>query len=252
MRVVEKSDAPSALEYLRSDERFDIALLDLMMPGMDGIELTRAMRAFLPPAALPVIMASSFSQRDAISQARAAGVQATMNKPVRQSQLHDTLLRVLTETGKFSLPETGPDHPPAHVNGTLAVALGAGLPLRILVAEDQPVNQRIVNLMLKKLGYAADIVGTGREAADAVRVREYDVVLMDMHMPVMDGFEAAGEIRRFERETGRSTGVHIIALTADALDGDREKCLAQGMNDYLSKPLHPKDLRSALQRYAQT
>jgi CheY-like chemotaxis protein len=113
------------------------------------------------------------------------------------------------------------------------------------------VNQRIVQLMLKKIGYHADLVENGRQAVKAVQEGNYDLVLMDMQMPEMDGFEATREIRRIESEKKSPAGIYIIALTADAMVGDREKCLYAGMNDYLSKPLRPQDLQAALQRFVQ-
>jgi len=135
--------------------------------------------------------------------------------------------------------------------------------LACLIAEDFPINQRIALLTLKKIGYTADVVANGQQALEAVHSRDYDVVLMDMHMPEMDGLEATQAIRKFEEskrqrrgevsgnESGDAQGVHIIALTADAMAGDREKCLAAGMNDYISKPLRAQDLHAALNRFLQ-
>ncbi len=148
----------------------------------------------------------------------------------------------------FKKPTTTPEGVP---QGTLAVKLGESFPLRILIAEDFPVNQRIVSLMLKKIGYSTDIVPTGKDAVEAVQSREYDLILMDMHMPVMDGLEATREIRRGEAAKNQAHGIYIIALTADAMAGDREKCIASGMNDYLSKPLRPVQLEAALKRFVQ-
>ncbi|MEI8341830.1 MAG: response regulator, partial [Verrucomicrobiota bacterium] len=249
MRITAVESADAALEHLRAGEKFDVALVDYMMPEKDGIELVRSIREFLPSGQLPIAMLSSFSHADIALKARAAGVQATINKPVRHSQLYDVMVRILENAGRLQHSK----EPPVTnaVVGTLAFELGEKLPLRILLAEDQPVNQKIADLMLKKLGYTADIVANGREAIEAVRTKNYDLVLMDLHMPEADGFEATREIRGMEAADPGRTRLHIIALTADAMAGDREKCLESGMDDYITKPLRPKALRSALQQFAQ-
>jgi PAS domain S-box-containing protein len=249
MRITSVESAAAALERLRAGESFDLALVDYMMPEMDGIELVRAIREFLPSAQLPIAMLSSFCHADIALKARAAGVQATINKPVRHSQLYDVMVRVLENAGRLHRPKE-----PVVSNsvvGTLAIQLGEKLPLRILLAEDQPVNQKIADLMLKKLGYTADMVANGREVIRAVKNTPYDLVLMDLHMPEMDGFEATREIRLLEASDPARPRLHIIALTADAMAGDREKCIEAGMDDYITKPLRPQALRSALQHFAQ-
>jgi CheY-like chemotaxis protein len=185
---------------------------------------------------------------DTALQARAAGIQSTVNKPARQSQLLNAITRALQDSGRLEKPAPVPN---GSMPGTLAVKLGESFPLRILIAEDFPVNQRVASLMLKKIGYSSDIVPNGKAAVDAVRQGDYDLVLMDMHMPEMDGIEATREIRRLETADGNRNGIYIIALTADAMAGDREKCLSSGMNDYLTKPLRPQDLQAALQRFVQ-
>jgi len=208
------------------------------------MSLARSIRLHHSADQLPMILLSSMNLADTATKARASGIQAVMPKPVRQSRLEDTMIRLLAK----NQPST---HRETRVLGILAVSLGEGLPLNILVAEDQAVNQRIIDLMLKKLGYTADLVNNGKAALEAVRSKTYDLVLMDLHMPEMDGLEAVRAIRDWETEQSRKP-LHVIALTADALEGDRDKCLAAGMNDYLSKPMRPKELHLALQRFAQT
>jgi len=248
MRTFEAASPETALEKLQGGISFDLALLDMMMPGMDGVELARQIRSTLDSKKLPLVLLSSVSAADSSMNARAAGIQTTLNKPVRQSQLHDTIMRVLRDSGRLAKPAAAQN---GVMPGTLAVKLGESFPLRILIAEDFPVNQRIASLMLKKIGYNADIVFDGKAAVEAVRGGNYDLVLMDMHMPEMDGLEATREIRHQETASGKPAGIYIIALTADAMAGDREKCLAAGMNDYLTKPLRPNDLQAALQRFVQ-
>ncbi len=219
----------------------------MQMPEMDGIELAGRIRAIADSKSLPLILMSPMGNAESSLQARAAGIQAVLSKPARQSALHDAVLRLLWDSGRIGKPPAAPN---GASNGTLAVKLGEDFPLRILLAEDFPVNQRIAILMLKKIGYTADIVPTGKAAVEAVLKAHYDLVLMDMHMPEMDGLEATREIRRGEAER-KAENVYIIALTADAMAGDREKCLASGMNDYLSKPLRPDKLEAALKRFVQ-
>jgi len=246
------ADAGAALELLRGPEQFDLAVLDMMMPGADGLDLARKIREFAGAKKLPLILLSSFGQNDANLKARAAGFQAIVAKPVRQSQLRETILRVLWEANPAR--QQVPD-PTARRAGTLAVSIGPQHPLKILLAEDNVVNQMVVSLMLKKIGYAVQIVDNGRKVLDALARQTYDLVLMDLQMPEMDGLEASRQIRNSEIQAGADgiskPPVYIIALTADAMQGDREKCLDAGMNDYLAKPVRPNELQAALQRCAQ-
>jgi len=244
LQPVEADSATAALEIVQKSKDIGLVILDYIMPEMDGMSLARSIRLHHSADQLPMILLSSMNLADTATKARASGIQAVMPKPVRQSRLEDTMIRLLAK----NQPST---HRETRVLGILAVSLGEGLPLNILVAEDQAVNQRIIDLMLKKLGYTADLVNNGKAALEAVRSKTYDLVLMDLHMPEMDGLEAVRAIRDWETEQSRKP-LHVIALTADALEGDRDKCLAAGMNDYLSKPMRPKELHLALQRFAQT
>ncbi|HWB58177.1 MAG TPA: response regulator, partial [Chthoniobacteraceae bacterium] len=246
MRVVESGDAVQAVARLHAGERFDVCLVDMTLREIHGVELARRMRAIVDSKKLPLILLTQVNAPDAALHAKAAGMQATVNKPLRHSQLREVITRALEDSGRLEKQAA----PNGSVPGTLAVKLGESFPLSILIAEDFPVNQRIASLMLKKIGYTPDIVPTGKAAVDAVREGSYDLVLMDMHMPEMDGIEATREIRRLETETGHP-GIYIIALTADAMAGDREKCISAGMNDYLTKPLRSADLQGALQRFVQ-
>ncbi|MBW0116245.1 hybrid sensor histidine kinase/response regulator [Pseudonocardia abyssalis] len=201
-----------------ADERFDVVLLDVRLPGTD---LAARIRATPHGADLPIVLLAS------IGQARSPD-HVVLTKPVNPAQLLRTLVEVLhgpVDRTSTAAPETLP-------------------PLRILVAEDHPVNQRLVQLLLAKLGQRADVVSDGVEALAAVARRDYDVVLMDVCMPELDGMEATRRIRR----RLRGSGPRIVAVTADALPGDREACLAAGMDDHLTKPLRPAELASALRR----
>ena len=226
-----------ALARLDRGERFDLALLDLVMPDMDGLELAVELHRRAPE--LPLIMISSVGRPDG-DAAVIAKFKAFLTKPVKQSQLHDALVgvwagdrvpRLTAEPGESEFDQT----------------LGERLPLRILLAEDNSVNQQLAMRFLRRMGYEADAVANGLEAVEAVRRRAYDVILMDVHMPEMDGLEAS---RSICTEHGDNRP-HIIAMTANALQGDREQCLAAGMNDYVSKPIRTSELQSALRIAAE-
>jgi signal transduction histidine kinase/DNA-binding response OmpR family regulator len=247
MALTEASCAQEALDLLREESNFDVAILDASLPDNDGFQLARKIRELSDQKKLPLILLATLGSTESPMLAKAAGIQATLTKPVRHAQLLNALQRVLSDSGRISVPVEEPGKPA----GTLAVPLGASSPLRILVAEDYPVNQRIALLSLKKIGYSADVVPDGRQALEAVKSGNYDIVLMDMHMPEMDGLVATTEIRKMEAAAEIAPGVHIVALTADAMAGDREKCIAAGMNDYLPKPLRVQDLQAALQRFLQ-
>jgi CheY-like chemotaxis protein len=220
-------------------EPFALALLDLQMPDMDGLQLARAIRAEPRLRDLPLLLLASTSMHGRAEELRREGFSAWLTKPVRAQQLQDAMVRVLlpakpdeTSRGERpSLATTEPDLP-------------ALPPLRVLVAEDNSVNQKVAQRMLATLGARADMVGNGAEAVEAVMRVPYDVVLMDVQMPEMDGFEATAEIRRLEQGTGRH--LPVIAMTAHAMAGDRERCLAAGMDDYLSKPIRAQSLAAAL------
>jgi len=218
---------------------FDIAILDMHMPEMDGATLSTEIRRRYDAESLPLVMLTSVS-----SSARALrekhgdlGLAAFLNKPIKPSQLYDVLIGIFSN-GNAVKPSAAPQGRPA--SGVVR-----RLPLRILVAEDNVINQKVALRMLDRLGYRADVAGNGAEAVAAIQRQQYDVVFMDVHMPEMDGFEATRKIRAIE---GRLTHTNIIAMTANALQGDRERCLESGMDDYIAKPVRQSDLAAAIKR----
>ena len=215
---------------------FDVAILDLNMPGTDGITLARSLRSEPGGDATRLILLTSSAQRGESERARAAGMDAYLTKPVRQSRLFDCLATVMGRTAK-----PGPDPVEAPVDS----AVSGG---HVLVVEDNEVNQTVASRMLQSLGYTVDVVSNGAEAVEAVLANDYAAVLMDCQMPVMDGYRATEEIRRREPE-GRRTPV--IALTAGAMQGDADRCLAAGMDDYVAKPVLRKVLDEVLGRWTQ-
>jgi CheY-like chemotaxis protein len=235
-RPEEAASGETALALLRGAagiDPFGLVLLDMQMPGMDGTALAGAIRAEPRLAGVPLVLLSSVGAlRGGQEAARALGFDATLTKPVGRGTLFQTVTAVL---GRRARPS--PLAPPATAGPRMAA-------LRVLVAEDNVVNREVLLRMLEKLGCQADAVGTGREAVQAVGRERYDLVLMDVQMPHMDGLEATAEIRR--RENGSEPGVTIIAVTAHAMAGHRERCLAAGMNDYLAKPVKLDELKRML------
>jgi CheY-like chemotaxis protein len=222
----------AALAALESGENFDAAILDMHMPEMDGAMLARAIRSTRGGHALPLILLSSIgNDLDADSAALFA---ALLNKPARPEQLMRALTRAIGGVTES-----------ARVAAVTEAAAPVKRTEKILLAEDNTVNQRVALHMLARLGYRADVAGNGIEALQALERQHYDVVLMDVQMPELDGLEATRRIR-----AGAVTGSRpwFIALTANAIEGDREQCLAAGMDDYLSKPLKLADLQAALAR----
>ena len=250
------SDGYQALALLKDaaarGEPFDLAILDLQMPRMDGLELGHAITADPALAATRLVLLTSMGFRGQAEKAKQAGISAYLSKPVHRAQLYDCLTMVVDLPAKSTtdLLEVGAASRPndmlitRHVLKEAAVAVRA----RILVAEDNIVNQKVAVCQLEKLGYRADVVANGLEAVDAVARVSYALVLMDCQMPDMDGWEATALIRKREGEQA-SRRLPIIAMTANAMPGDREKCLEAGMDDYLSKPTKLAALEATLPRW---
>jgi PAS domain S-box-containing protein len=237
-------DGPSGLEILDSCERagdpFRLVLVDGMMAGMDGFEVTKRIRRNPRLAGTSVIMLSS-ARMGAGREYSEAGIDAFLTKPVIQSELQKTILRTIGHAAAQPLSHSPAWSPPER----------AETRLRILVAEDNSVNQQIVLRMLQKRGHSPVAVDNGKDAALLSAREKFDVVLMDVQMPVMDGFEATAAIRKREGEAG-SGHVPILAMTAHTMKGDRERCLSAGMDGYLSKPINPKELLEAVERAGAT
>ncbi len=239
--------AAEALELVARGESFDVVVSELHMPGVDGLGLVAWLRS--AGVAVPALLLGWPADREALGEAaRRLDVAAILTKPVKRSQLRGALADALAgeprpDAARAAAPPR-PAPPPA-----LRPKTSERSSLRILVAEDNAVNRKVALNMLDRLGYAADVATNGLEAIEALERRPYDVVLMDVQMPQLDGLEATRRIRA-ELPGGRLP--HIIAMTANALPGDREECLEAGMDDYLAKPVRPVDLRAALERAAAT
>ncbi len=244
LRVDEAEGGPAGLTCLRaaagSDDPYRVILLDMQMPGMSGLDVAHAVRAEAACRDLPMILLTSWLEPSLNAAALEAGISACLPKPVRPRRLLEALGDVLEPTTSVSRRDERAGAPSA----LPAVPSGRG---RVLAADDNAVNKKLITRLLEKAGYVADAVENGREAVEAVTRVDYDAVLMDCQMPVMDGFEATSVIRA--AESGRSRRVPIIALTASAMQSDRERCLAAGMDDYLTKPIKPAELAEILARW---
>jgi PAS domain S-box-containing protein len=226
-------DAAAALETLRTEPPFALLILDVQMPGVNGFELAASIRALPACARTPIILLTSLGDIGDRALLQSVDIAAHLNKPVKAGLLRQTLIQALSPTTATVGPVAGGP-----------VATVTPLRSRILVAEDNTVNQKVALLQLRRLGYAADAVGNGAEAIAALRNIPYDLVLMDCQMPEVDGFEATRRIRAM-----RGRRVPIVAMTANALSSDRRLCLEAGMDDYVSKPVKPHELEATLKRW---
>lgn len=233
------ASGPETLGYLTQEESFDLAILDMNMPRMDGLTLAEEIRKLPNYRRLPLVMLSSVARQDVDIQGGAENFAAILNKPVKKNPLHRALISILDPQAVKLKPSSSPSA------RTIDLRLAERHPLRILLAEDNLSNRKIGLLLLQRMGYRADVAGNGLEVADALHRQLYDVVLMDVQMPEMDGLEAT---RRICREWPPTRRPWIIAVTASAVQGDREMCLEAGMDDYISKPIRVEELAQALEK----
>ncbi|AOS43686.1 Signal transduction histidine-protein kinase BarA [Lacunisphaera limnophila] len=231
----------AAIDYVRTHDVFDLAVLDMMMPDMNGVELAARLHHLPGRSQLPLILLSSISREDLRPFNPMDHFNVILTKPLRQQLLLEALHRSLAQTlAPTETPEPKPAEP-ARPPSQLDPALGQLVPLRILVAEDNAVNQKLILGLLRRLGYQPQMVGHGLACLEALQRDRYDLVLMDCQMPEMDGYEATRRIRRGEAGEAYA-GLRIIALTAAAMVGDRERCLEAGMNDYITKPIQATEI----------
>jgi signal transduction histidine kinase len=226
------------LDRLREDHSFECAILDCQLPDIDGLSLAESVRQLPGSASLLILLLTPVHLRARDPRAAAAGISASVYKPIRPKQLLDAL-RHAFDPQRSSIRKAAP-------TSAFDPLLGSRLPLRILLADDNRVNQRVGQALLEKLGYRSEVVSSGLEVLQALELQSYDMVFLDVQMPEMDGFSAAREIHRRWGEKDRP---RIIAVTGNAMLGDREMCLEAGMDDYISKPIRIVDLRAALERW---
>jgi two-component system sensor histidine kinase/response regulator len=236
------SEAIASLHTMAdSSDPYRLVLLDMKMPELDGEQTLKLIRNDEKIKDIPIIIFTSMGQRGDAARLEALGCSGYLLKPVMQSQLREAILSVLSHpnvkpvkrrTGELITRHrlTEQHHQPAH----------------ILLAEDNPTNQKLVVALLQREGYSVDVAGSGNLAIEALQRKKYDLVMMDVQMPEMDGFEATQRIRDLE---GEATHIPIIAMTAHAMKGDRERCMLAGMDDYLSKPIEPDNMFAIIQRW---
>jgi CheY-like chemotaxis protein len=239
MQALECAEAAKTLDILQqhaaAGEPIDFALVDCQMPGLHGVDLVRSVRADQRLSDLQLVLITNFGHRSVALGGWDRAIAGVITKPVRGKNL----LEMLTQRRSPPALASDFDASAHHLAGFLSGC-------RILVAEDNLVNQKVACRMLEKLGHQVEIVSNGMEALQAISRKQYSVVLMDCQMPEMDGFEATAEIRRRENGTRR---LPVIAMTAHAMKGDRERCISAGMDDYLTKPVASEELAAVLQRW---
>jgi CheY-like chemotaxis protein/HPt (histidine-containing phosphotransfer) domain-containing protein len=244
-RTTQRGD--QALAWLQAGEKFDLALLDMQMPGMDGLMLAAEIRKLANGANLPLVLLTSLGVRTDNPQFLAAGFTTCLTKPIKPAQLFESLVRVV------SGPLTIVKPPPA--TSKLDPKLATRLPLRVLLCDDNLINQKVATRVLGQMGYTPKVAGNGLEALQALDENPYDLVFMDVMMPEMDGLEATRQIRGRQKECSRhpncKSPLIIVAMTASVMPGDREKCLEAGMDDYLAKPVRPEEVRAVIERWGE-
>ena len=234
-----------ALAWIKQGEVFDAAILDLQMPEMDGITLAREIRQIPDGASLPLVLLASVGVRPDSPAFVGASFASCLTKPIKPSQLHEVLSRVIS--GAKARPSS---RKPGLVK--LDRSMASRLPLNILLVDDNLINQKVAARLLLQMGYQADVAINGVDCLKAMETKHFDLVFMDVQMPEMDGLEATRRIRTRHQElavTRPQPNSVIIAMTASAMLGDREKCLAAGMDDYLAKPVRPEELRRMVEQW---
>jgi CheY-like chemotaxis protein len=247
--VVPFGEPREAVQHVRSmtseDERPGLILLDYHMPGIDGLETCQSLRAMKHLEGTPILILTSVSFLGRRRELDAAGVDGQLTKPVKQTQLRAHILAALGVQESL-----GPREPERHSVLVSEYGRSAGSDqrkARVLLVEDNAVNQRIGAALLSRAGFKCEIANDGREALSALERMPFDLVLMDCQMPVMDGYTATAELRDRERRTGDH--IPVIAMTANVMDGDRERCLASGMDDYVAKPVVSKELYAKIEHW---
>jgi CheY-like chemotaxis protein len=240
------NSAEQALAWIQAGETFDVALVDLQMPGMDGLALAAALRKLPSAMMLPIIVLAPVGKHCNSPEITNSAPAACLTKPIKPALLHDALLRIVSGVAPATQKK------PTVVK--LDPKLAERLPLRVLLCDDNVINQKVAMRLLQQMGYKPDIANHGLEALAALERQAYDVIFMDVQMPEMDGLEATRVILERQHEKSRfpnyKSSIIIIAMTASAMPGDRDKCIAAGMDDYLAKPVRPEDMRVIVERWA--
>ena len=233
-----------ALDWLQKGEAFDLAILDMQMPDMDGLMLAKEIRKLPGTIMMPLVLLTSMGVRADNPAFASVAFASCLTKPIKPVQLQEVLARVVSGA-KPTVRKS--------VTSKLDPSLASRLPLRVLLCDDNLINQKVALRLLQQMGYKADVANNGLECLAALERQPYDIVFMDVQMPEMDGLEATRQIRERQKNPA-STGhfksnIAIVAMTANAMQGDREKCLSAGMDDYVAKPVRPDDVRLIIERW---
>jgi len=239
--------AAQALDWLRAGQSFDLAILDMQMPGMDGLMLAREIRKLPGRMTMPLVLLASIGVRSDHPDFTSASIAGSLTKPIKPAQLQETLLRVMSRSMPSARKAAVPS---AKLDPTFANRF----PLRVLLCDDNIVNQKVALRLLQQMGYRADLAANGSEALAALDRQPYDLIFMDVMMPEMGGLEATRLIRQRQQQASLfpnyKPAITIVAMTASAMQGDREKCLAAGMDDYVAKPVRLEEVRAVMERWA--
>jgi len=241
MTVESAANSLEAIAALQNKGEFDVAILDLQLPDKDGLDLATSIRALPAGRFLPIVLLTNTRPRSTDQRADRTGISALIHKPIRAANLLDAIGQALNV--QIQSEKKAPVAP------TLDSSLASRLPLQVLLADDNPINQRVGQSVLFKLGYKVDLATNGIEVLDAMERKAYDILFLDVQMPEMDGIEAA---RKIAERWPPEKRPRIIAMTGNALLGDREKCIAAGMDDYISKPVRIADMQAAIERWGPT
>ena len=236
-------NSAQAMELFRKGMTFDLALVDAVLPGMDGAAVAAEIQKLPAATMMPVVFLTAFGKKDGGAQDARVMFAHTVNKPVRPVQLCTILERALLSP-RIPAGQTEP--------ARTEVSLALRLPLRILIVDDNAINQKVAVRILQQLGYQPSVAANGREALEAIGQEPFDLVFMDVMMPEMDGLDATRQIRKRQmsgEQKNFQSRIIICAMTAHAMAGDREKCLGAGMDDYLAKPVRPKDVRDMIEKW---
>jgi CheY-like chemotaxis protein len=240
-------DAAQALEWLRAGESFDLAILDMQMPGMDGLRLASEIRKLPGRMTMPLVLLASIGVHSDHPDFASASIAGSLTKPIKPAQLRETLLRVMSGSKPAARKAAVPT---AKLDPTFA----SRFPLRVLLCDDNIINQKVALRLLQQMGYRADLAANGLEALAALDRQPYDLIFMDVMMPEMGGLEATRLIRERQKQPSHlpnyKPSIIIVAMTASAMQGDREKCLAAGMDDYVAKPVRLEEARTIVERWA--
>jgi len=243
----DSQSATHALELLKSGATFDLAILDMQMPGMDGVQLAKEIRRLPGGENLPLVLLTSMGISSNSPEFAGAAFSSCLTKPIKPAQLHEVLARAISET-KFLTKKSVPVAAPA------VASLAERMPLRVMVVDDNGLNQKVAQRLVQQVGYKSEVAANGKLALELLDRQPYDLIFMDVQMPEMDGMEATKAIRERQKDAAAHPNyknrIVIIAMTANAMQGDREKCLAVGMDDYLAKPVRPADVKHMLERWA--